>query len=281
MILYVQTPAMPRSELHTRGCIRGLKFLDNCEQFSEIRWFINIDVTTSSNYDFEDYSITHDNFKNFTDTLSKTKTEINISHEPCFYLAFRHLTLAVQEDVINSKLNDDEYCVMWFEDDFYIEDESGFNNYYDIFSMDDDIKVMTMYHNKINMGGNPDIIKGDTFRYFDEVNLDIDTKRDPEWIRKMDVFYKHVWIDPWPEQKYSFGQKLVMCNPSDGCREYDGVEGTNTSDFIHSRTINTKVLSTDTAGDVGDEWRDSLNVSKCWFGQHKPGISKDRSYTYK
>ena len=191
------------------------------------------------------------------------------------------MTEFVRQDVKENKLDTDEYCVMWLEDDNFVKDEDGFNKVIDKFLNDDKILVAPMYHNKINMGGNPDIIKGEVFKLFDDVDLNPNNKRDPEWIRKTEVFEPHIWIDPWPELNTDFGHKLNKCNPSDGCGVYDGVMGTDSDDYIHSRKTNYKVLSSDVVeGDIGDNWRRDNQVPKNWSGGDKPGISVNRSYTY-
>jgi hypothetical protein len=117
MILYVQTPAIPRSELHESLIKTMIIHLDQCNQFSEIRWFVNIDAIKTSKvkngfYTWEDSEITKQNFINISKELNNTSLKINISNNPCFYLAFRYLTLSVLEDIDNSKLMDSEYCVM-------------------------------------------------------------------------------------------------------------------------------------------------------------------------
>ena len=119
MILYIQTPAIPRSALHDIGVNKALKFLDGCEHFSEIRWFVNLDVVEQTwkghvvknsdgtinidnrtgTYKFEDYNITLKNFEDKVKELNKTKLFTTVSKNPCFYLAFRRLTLATQNDL--------------------------------------------------------------------------------------------------------------------------------------------------------------------------------------
>ena len=44
MILYVQTPSIPRSKLHNVLIKTMIEYLDSCKQFTEIKWFINIDA---------------------------------------------------------------------------------------------------------------------------------------------------------------------------------------------------------------------------------------------
>jgi len=59
MILYVQTPAIPRTDVHN-VCIKTMiQTLDRLEEFSEIRWFVNLDVITShtSTHTWQDYKI--------------------------------------------------------------------------------------------------------------------------------------------------------------------------------------------------------------------------------
>ena len=269
MILYIQTAAIPRSELHQTGVIKALKFLDTCEHFSEIRWYVNIDLVKSHLYEFENYKITVENFENCVKNLNKTKLSLNINEKPCFYLAFRHLTKQVQLDIENNNLNKNDYCVMWLEDDWYMKDEIGFNKLMSKFLNSDKILVAPLYHYKINMGGNPDIIKGEVFEFFDSVNFDVDNKRDPEQIRKYDVFEKYIWIDPWPKHNVSFHDKLTHINTSS--------EEIGTTD---AHEINTKIISSDVIEDVGDDWKVD-KLQKAWSYGEKDGIDSSRSYTYK
>lgn len=271
MILYIQTPAIPRSELHEKGVIKALKFLDTCEHFSEIKWFVNIDVTTSHLYEFEDYKITKNTFLDFSKTLNKTKLSLNINKKPCFYLAFRYLTKVVQKSIKDNKLKNKDYCVMWLEDDWYMGDESGFNNLMDEFLNNNEVLVSILYNYKINMGGNPDIIKGKLFEKFDNINFDKDNKRDPEYIRRVDLFEKYIWVDPWPDYDISYYDKCTHINKS--AIELDGI--------TDAHEINGKVISSNVITDVGDQWgRNEGRLEKWGYGE-KSGISKDRSYTYK
>ena len=210
MILYVQTPAIPRSKLHNQLIKTMMLHLDGCVQFSEIRWFVNIDAIKTSQtkngvYEWESAGITESNFATIASELDNTKTYINISHTPCFYLAFRYLTNAVIDDIDNTKLKNSEYCVMWLEDDWSFIDTQGFNKNLNAFLSNDELECYILYRNKINMGGNPDIIKGRVFELFKYVNLDRDNKRDPENIRKHDVWYPNVFIDP-----FEGGDKLEL-----------------------------------------------------------------------
>ena len=278
MILYVQTPSIPRSELHNQLIKTMIEHLDSCKQFSEIRWFINIDAiktsqTTNGTYNWEPSKITKDNFTAIANTLNNTKTYINISDDPCFYLAFRHLTLSVIEDIDRSKLKESEYCVMWLEDDWSFIDENGFDKNLNTFLSDDILQCYVLYRNKINMGGNPDIIKGSVFDLFRYVNLDKNNKRDPENIRKHDVWYPNVFIDPWNSHGlesppyHLLLQKLIAIN---GDINHEG------------RKYQNKILSVNVVeGEQGDEWRAQLNVRKDWQTNDKHGISADRSYSYK
>ena len=277
MILYVQTPSIPRSELHNQLIKSMITYLDNCKQFSEIRWFINIDEIKTSQtnngvYKWESVDITKNNFINITNELTNAKTNINISNNPCFYLAFRHLTNAVIEDIDKLKLKNSEYCVMWLEDDWSFTDKDGFIKNLDTFLSKDELDCYILYKNKINMGGNPDIIKGRVFELFKYINLEKTNKRDPENIRKHDVWYPNVFIDPWnhPLEKSPYNlllQKLIAINNN---INHEG------------RKYQKKILSTNVVeGEQGDKWRANLNVEKKWNTNDKHGISSDKNYSYK
>ncbi len=124
------------------------------------------------------------------------------------------------------------------------------------------------------MGGNPDIIKGRVFELFRHINLDKDNKRDPENIRKHDVWYPNVFIDPYEGGDTLEGppyhlllQKLISIN---GDINHEG------------RKWQKKILSVNVVeGEQGDVWRANLNVKKQWNTNDKHGISADRSYSYK
>ena len=276
MILYVQTPSIPRSELHNILIKSMIEYLDSCKQFSEIRWFVNIDAIKESKtpngiHKWEDVNVTKKNFLKITNNLNKTKIDINISNNPCFYLAFRTLTLSVLNDIKSSNLKDSDFCVMWLEDDWSFIDKNKFNSGLDMFLKNTEKQVYVLYKNKINMGGNPDIIKGKTFKFFKNINLDKDNKRDPENIRKHDIWYPHIFIDPWndPIENPPYNkllQKLIAINNN---INHEG------------RKYQKKILSTNVVeGEQGDEWRSNLIVNKNWNTQDKHGIDKNKSYTY-
>tara|TARA_R100000995_G_scaffold28934_1_gene12804 strand:+ start:1189 stop:2052 length:864 start_codon:yes stop_codon:yes gene_type:complete len=286
MILYVQTTAIPRSELHNTGVVKALKTLDKLKHFSEIRWFVNIDNVKSVDWDFEDYQLTLKNFEDSVEKLNKTKLFTTVSKEPCFYLAFRRLTKDIQRDVKVNKLTSDEYCVMWLEDDWYFKDSEGFETLMNVFLNNNKLLVAPLYHNKINMGGNPDIIKGKVFEYFKDVNFDKDNKRDPEEIRKHEVFKAHIWINPHPEKKWSLHQSLIDINGSSRKKivtysdwmDYDEIISLHYHTKAHK--VNYKVISSNVIEDVGDNWKVG-KIRKSWNQKDKSGISADRSYTYK
>ena len=277
MILYIQTPAIPRSKLHNQLIKTMISHLDRCKQFSEIRWFINIDAiktsqTNKGRYEWESTDITKDNFTTIASELINTKTNINISYNPCFYLAFRHLTNVVIEDVDKLKLKNSEYCVMWLEDDWSFTDIEGFDKNLNTFLSNDELECYILYRNKINMGGNPDIVKGHIFELFRHINLEKTNKRDPENIRKHDVWYPNVFIDPWkhPLEISPYNlllQKLIAIN----------------NDINHKgRNCQKKTLSVNVVeGEQGDKWRANLNVVKKWGTKDKHGISSDKNYSYK
>ena len=249
MILYIQTPSIPRSELHNVLIKTMVEHLDKCNQFSEIRWFVNIDAIKTSKtkngiYQWEDPKITKQNFINISSKLKTTTLNINISNDPCFYLAFRYLTLSVLEDISKSKLANSEYC------------------------------VMCLYRNKINMGGNPDIIKGDIFKLFTDINLDKTNKRDPENIRKHDVWYPNIFIDP-----FEGGEKLEKPPYHLLLKKLISINGNINHE---GRKTQIKILSSNVVeGEQGDKWRANLNINKEWDTNDKHGITPNRSYSYK
>lgn len=285
MILYVQTPAIPRSELHNKCIKTMIEELDKCNHFSEIRWFINIDAIKTSKtpkgpYIWENSEITKQNFINISNGLSNTSLKINISDNPCFYLAFRHLTLSVLEDINNSKLKDSEYCVMWLEDDWTFIDSEMFKNLLTKFLSEEQYLAYILhgkngkpssYPGKINMGGNPDIIKGRIFELFKYINLEKTNKRDPENIRKHDIWYPNVFIDPWGHElegpPYNLLlKKLIAINDNPN---HEGRK-------LQKNTLSVNVVE----GEQGDIWRANLMVNKTFKGKDKHGIPADKSYSY-
>tara|TARA_R110002020_G_scaffold267101_3_gene482226 strand:- start:12228 stop:13067 length:840 start_codon:yes stop_codon:yes gene_type:complete len=279
MILYIQTPSIPRSELHNVLIKTMVEHLDKCNQFSEIRWFVNIDAIKTSKtkngiYQWEDPKITKQNFINISSKLKTTTLNINISNDPCFYLAFRYLTLSVLEDISKSKLANSEYCVMWLEDDWSFIDKEKFNINLDKFLNSKQYKCYILYRNKINMGGNPDIIKGDIFKLFTDINLDKTNKRDPENIRKHDVWYPNIFIDP-----FEGGEKLEKPPYHLLLKKLISINGNINHE---GRKTQIKILSSNVVeGEQGDKWRANLNINKEWDTNDKHGITPNRSYSYK
>jgi hypothetical protein len=270
MILYVQTPAIPRSELHNTCIKTMMSRIDTLHQFSEIRWIVNIDVIkTSSGYSWEDVNITIQNLQALT--LNKTHLTINVSYAPCFYLAFRHLTQYVLNDIQKHELTDNDYCVMWLEDDWTFTDFAAFNQNLDIFLSNINLHVYTLADFKINMGGNPDIIKGNIFKHFKYVNLSPVNKRDPENIRKHDVWYPYVFNDLEPKTETTPYTKLL-----------DKLIAINNDIHHPMRKLQTHILSSSVVeGITGDKWRANIAVQKNWNTNDKHGITSDRNYTYK
>jgi hypothetical protein len=284
MILYVQTPAIPRSNLHN-DCIKTMMgVLNQCAHFSEIRWFVNIDVIKETNYSWENHLITESNFKDIAGTLSKIKLNLNTSHNPCFYLAFRHLTLNVIQDLNDSKLKDTEYCVMWLEDDWNFIDVDMFNANLTKFLLGNQYQILTLHGEnrkspgKINMGGNPDIIKGGVHKLFENIDLSKSNKRDPENIRKFNIWYPYIFEVPdkfdieqlWDGHSFAYNDltkllKLINDNKNHPLR-------------ISQRKI---LTSNVVEGIKGDNWRINIKVDKNWDSWDKLGLDSNKSFTYK
>ena len=283
MILYVQTPAIPRSELHNSLIKTMINHLDKCNHFSEIRWFINIDAIKTSKskngfYEWENSKLTKQNFLDISKELNNTSLNINISNDPCFYLAFRHLTLSVLEDINNSKLKDSEYCVMWLEDDWSFIDKEGFNSNLDLFLKEERYKIFTLYQHKINMGGNPDIIKGNIFRLFGGIDLSKDNKRDPENVRKFNVWYPYVFNSPFDFVSAELWRGHAK--PYNMLLSY--FQETNKNKNHPNRTQQDSILTSNTVeGEIGDQWRANIIVDKNWDSWDKLGIKSNKSFTYK
>ena len=284
MILYVQTPAIPRSKLHNILIKSMIEYLDKCKQFSEIRCFVNIDAIKKSKnrrgleYEWEPAIETKHNFEKIANKLTKTNTHINISNDPCFYLAFRHLTKQILEDIKKSNLSDDDYCVMWLEDDWSFIDKKTFNRKLNLFLKEEKYKVFTLYRHKINMGGNPDIIKGNIFRLFDTIDLSKDNKRDPENVRKFNVWCPYVFNSPFD---------FTSAELWDGhARPYNMLlsyfQEINENKTHPNRMQQDSILTSNTVeGEIGDQWRANIVVDKNWDSWDKLGIKSNKSFTYK
>lgn len=276
MVLYVQTPSIPRSGLHNVLIKTMIEYIDQLDQFNEIKWFVNLDAiktstTRKGGYQWENYNKTKDNFESIASKLNKTSLDLNISHDPCFYLAFRHLTLSVLTDIKQSGFKDSDYCVMWLEDDWSFIDKEKFNKNLTKFLNTPELKTYILYKNKINMGGNPDIIKGEVFNLFNNIDLSPTNKRDPENIRKHDVWYPNIFIDPWNEPldtpPYNrLLRKLITLNDN----------------YQHpGRNFQTKILSVNVVeGEQGDQWRANIQVNKNWNTNDKHGIDSSKTYSY-
>jgi len=287
MILYVQTPAIPRSQLHDE-CIRTMmEELNNCEHFSEIRWFVNIDVIKDTKYKWEDYTKTESNFRDISDSLSKIKLNLNTSHEPCFYLAFRHLTLSVLQDVEESKFQDDQYCTMWLEDDWNFIDTKMFRNLLTKFLSEEQYLVYTLHGRngappsslgKLNMGGNPDIIKGSVHTRFKDIDLNTSNKRDPENIRKFLIWYPYIL-----EMEGKRPTEELWDGHGDAYNYLTRLLGEVNRNIKHPiRTLQKKILTSNTVeGIKGDIWRSKIVVHKNWDSWDKLGMESNKSFTYK
>jgi len=300
MILYVQTPAIPRTDVHN-VCIKTMiQTIDRLEEFSEIRWFVNLDVITTHTptHTWQDYKLNEENFKDIAKGLKKTSLYLNTSHDPCFYLAYRHLTLSVIEDVKKHNLLDDDYCVMWLEDDWMFIDTKCFRWILPQFLKMKDKLVFTLHGSnfaassadrdnghpgKLNMGGNPDIIKGSVHKLFEDVDLSKDNKRDPELIRKFDVWYPYILQvnDKWPKETLWQGHE----NGLQGSPEFETLNkilDEVNPDWNHPlRVSQTNVITSNvTIGIVGDIWRND-KAEKTSTSYDKLGIDASKSYTYK
>tara|TARA_B100000029_G_scaffold505049_1_gene585037 strand:+ start:15168 stop:15965 length:798 start_codon:yes stop_codon:yes gene_type:complete len=261
-VLYVQTASIPRSDLHKKGLFKFMKVLDSLPQYKQVRWFINLDNPKSKTHEFEDYNKTIDEVMKFKKKELKNTDAFLGLGKACFYQAFNNLFHFVKEDVITQQVSSDNYSVMWLEDDWILTDETKFKLLIEKFEGDDELKVLTLHQDKVNMGGNPDIIKGDVFEKFDNCNWDRDNKRDPEEIRKIEIFKEHIWIDPEPDSNDNFHRKLIRANKRGIC------------------FINNKVLQSDVVKDIGRNWS-SGKLNKNWGYQDKGGLtSNKRSYSY-
>ena len=288
MILYVQTPAIPRSSLHNE-CIKTMMHeLNNCEQFTEIRWFVNIDVIKDTNYNWEDNKTTELNFVNISNELSKVKLDINISHNPCFYLAFRHLTLKVIQDANSNNIYPNQYCTMWLEDDWNFIDINMFkerltkflsNTEYLVYTLHGQNGISSSNHpGKMNMGGNPDIIKGIVHKMFENIDLSKENKRDPENIRKFNVWYPYIFEYP---NKYD--EELLWDGHGVPYNSLVSILNTINNDKNHPiRTAQSKIITSNVVeGIKGDIWRQNIKVDKNWDSWDKLGIKSDKSFTYR
>jgi hypothetical protein len=274
MNLIIQTPAIPRSELH-KACVHTmLKQLNENKNFLSIYWLVNLDVISDNSavYSWENYEKTTTSFEDLAKNLGKVKLDLKISKTPCFYQAFRSLTLRTLDLVEKNNYSDDDYVVLWLEDDWIFTNIEEFNINLNKFLSSKTFDVMTLNENKINMGGNPDMIKGNVFRLFSTVDLSENNKRDPENIRKHELWYKHIFHDSWNEplesKPYSRLLKKLL--------EING----NIKHF--ARQDNKRIMTSHVVnGDLGDDWRRQKNIQKNWSQSDKHGISAERNYSYK
>jgi hypothetical protein len=251
-----------------------LKALNEIEKFSSIHWLVNLDVISenSNGYAWEKQEKTISSFEDFAKTLNKVKLDLKVSKSPCFYQAFRSLTLRTFELVEKYGYSDEDYAVLWLEDDWIFTNIQQFNSNLNEFLSSKTIDVMTLNENKINMGGNPDLIKGNVFRLFSTVDLSESNKRDPENIRKHDLWYRHIFHDSWNDQLESKPYSRLL-------KKLLEING-NVKHF--ARQDNKRIMSSHVVnGDLGDEWRRQKNIQKNWNQGDKHGISVERTYSYK
>jgi len=126
---------------------------------------------------------------------------------------------------------------------------------------------------------------GALVKHVKNVNFDKNNKRDPENIRKNEVFQNHVWIDPWPHNGENLHHKLLKINSSSKGKiiNYDNSMSDKQILDLHHHTeqhkTNYKIISLNVIEDVGDAWKIN-KIIKSWSRVDKDGISSDRSYTY-
>ena len=275
--LYILTPSVARSDCHTNSIIPFANKIVDSNLFQNITWFINIDRPTNTKFKFESLEITENNF--IEQTSKNISLKINKSKTPCFYKAFSNLFSSVKNDIDFLKLKDDDFCILWVEDDWKLTREVDFFRDLKLFFSKPELKFYTLYNHKINIGGNPQVIKGSLYNlYFKNMDISIDNKRDPEVIMRNEIFKPYVF-DFWvfkgigmekhisESNNLTFKDKLIIANQLS--KKY-------TDTFFISNGMYGNVVE-----DIGDLWREIRGFTKWTMIQKEHGINSNENYTYK
>lgn len=275
--LYILTPSVSRSDCHSDSIIPFVNQIYDSNLFQNITWFVNIDRPTNTKFEFEKLEITKNNF--IEKTNKNISLKINKSETPCFYKAFSHLFNSVKVDIEVNNLHDDDFCILWLEDDWKLTRSEDFFRDLNLFFSKPELKFYTLYKHKINIGGNPQIIKGSLYNlYFKNMDISIDNKRDPEVIMRNEIFKPYVF-DFWvfkgigmekhisESNNLTFKDKLIIAN--DLSKKY-------TDTFFISNGMYGNVVD-----DIGDLWREVRGFKKWTMFQKEHGINSNENYTYK
>ena len=282
--IYILTPSVTRPDCHIRSVIPFVNNIYESNIFENVVWFVNIDrplITKRArngvgHFEFEQMDFT---VKNFKKTVKKEiSLNINESNSPCFYKAFSHLFSSVKNHIESHNLNDDEFCILWLEDDWKLTRRDDFYRDLNLFISKPNIKFYTLYKHKLNIGGNPQIIKGDLYTsHFKNMDISLDNKRDPEVIMRNEIFREYIF-DPWvfkavgmekhifESKSLTFKDKISIAN--DLIKKY-------TDTFFVSNGMYGNVVE-----DIGDLWRWERGFRKWDHNQKENGINSDESYTY-
>ena len=79
----------------------------------------------------------------------------------------------------DNNIKKEDYCFIWWEDDWVISKHEEITKDIQYFVDNDEIKFYTLYKNKLNMGGNPQFMKGELYeQYFRNLDLRNKNKND-------------------------------------------------------------------------------------------------------
>ena len=274
--LYVLTPAVPRHDCHNDSIIPSLKFLGECGLFENIMWYVNIDNPTSNRFKFEDRDISLNNFKKAD--IGKVNLDINLPEHPCFYEAFSHLLNKMKKHIDDNNIKKEDYCFIWWEDDWVISKHEEITKDIQYFVDNDEIKFYTLYKNKLNMGGNPQFMKGELYeQYFRNLDLRNENKRDPEVIIRNEIFKDNIF-DNYVFEAMELGDNVIT-NPNLTFKDKLIIANRKAETQIDTFIISNGMYGS-TVEDIGDDWRDARGFTKWSTHQKEHGIKSTNNYTY-
>lgn len=274
--IYVLTPAVTRPDCHSQSIIPFVNKIKESDVFDNVIWYVNLDRPKSQTWEFETQEHTIKTFKGLVN--SSIQLTINPTTTPCFYSSFSYLFQSLKNDIEQRNLTDDEFCVLWLEDDWKLTRPNDFIRDVNLFLSADELEFYTLYKHKLNIGGNPQLIKGLTYtKYFKSMDISSDQKRDPEVIMRNEIFKPHMFnhmvlnaMGLNRETLYStsltFKDKISIAN--DISKKYGDT-------FYICNGMYGNVVE-----DIGDDWRFKRGFKKWRYDQKENGISSTESYTY-
>lgn len=274
--LYILTPAVPRHDCHLASIIPDVKILHSLKLFDNIEWYVNIDNPTSSTFKFEDRRITEQIISQVE--LENVNIEVTLPEHPCFYTAFSTLLAKMKNHITKNEVREDEFCFLWLEDDWIFTKQEQLNRDLVEFMYNKDLEYYTLYRNKVNIGGNPQFIKGTIFmKYFMNLDISLNNKRDPEVIMRNEIFRDYIWQhSSWTKVGL---EEHIINDPTKTFKDKLIIVNSRQSKLTDTTVVSNGMFG-DVIKDIGDDWRDARGFVKWNIIQKEHGIKPEENYTY-